>query len=248
MIRNKAKEVAKQLQIPEDKFKASSGWVENFKHRHGIRRGQFHGNGRNARLGRLHGVADSAPVHFGLSIADYLVQNDLYAVEDTMRRSPTPRPGNVSIDSGAGAGADTGGGSQGAAALIAACRPRCAWGPPLVHLAFRLPALTVPRLLRSLRSPLRPLITHRQSSPVGITVASRTTWRLRTRTTHFPFRGNGNNACTSLTAMRRVCLHRSHLQRRPSRRWRKSCISWTRSTKRKMHYQSFSAGRSFMFT
>jgi hypothetical protein len=119
VIRNKAKEVAKQLQIPEDKFKASSGWVENFKHRHGIRRGQFHGNGRNARLGRLHGVAADASTttaHFGLSIADYLVQDDLYAVEDnTLRRSPTPRPGNVSVDSGAGAGAgaDTGGGSQG---------------------------------------------------------------------------------------------------------------------------------------
>lgn len=113
VIRNKAKEVAKQLQIPEDKFKASSGWVENFKHRHGIRRGQFHGNGRNARLGRLHGVGvgDSTP-HFGglsSSIADYLVQNDLYTVEDTLRRSATPRPGNVS----AGA-ADSGGSPQGA--------------------------------------------------------------------------------------------------------------------------------------
>ena len=114
VIRNKAKEVAKQLQIPEDKFKASSGWVENFKHRHGIRRGQFHGNGRNARLGRLHGVsADSTTAHFGLPIADYFVQNDMYAVDDTLRRSPTPRPGNVSVDSGAGAGAETGGGSQG---------------------------------------------------------------------------------------------------------------------------------------
>ena len=114
VIRNKAKEVAKQLQIPEDKFKASSGWVENFKHRHGIRRGQFHGNGRNARLGRLHGVAAESTMaaHFGLSI-DYLVQDDMYAVDDTLRRSPTPRPGNVSVDSGAGAGADTGGGSQG---------------------------------------------------------------------------------------------------------------------------------------
>jgi hypothetical protein len=110
VIRNKAKEVAKQLQIPEDKFKASSGWVENFKHRHGIRRGQFHGNGRNARLGRLHSVsADSAP-HFGLSIADYLVQNDLYGTDDTLRRSPTPRPGNLSIDSGPDSGSPHGGG------------------------------------------------------------------------------------------------------------------------------------------
>jgi hypothetical protein len=58
-------------------------------------------------------AAESTTVHFGLSIADYLVPNDLYAVEDTLRRSPTPRPGNVSVESGAGAGADTGGGSQG---------------------------------------------------------------------------------------------------------------------------------------
>ena len=110
VIRNKAKEVAKQLQIPEDKFKASSGWVENFKHRHGIRRGQFHGNGRNARLGRLHSVsADSAP-HFGLSIADYLVQNDLYAADDTLRRSPTPRPVvNLSVESGPDCGSGTDG-------------------------------------------------------------------------------------------------------------------------------------------
>jgi hypothetical protein len=111
VIRNKAKEVAKQLQIPEDKFKASSGWVENFKHRHGIRRGQFHGNGRNARLGRLHGVAPDTAPHFGLSIADYLVQDDLYGVDDTLRRSSTPRPGNLSVDSGPDAGSSQGGGA-----------------------------------------------------------------------------------------------------------------------------------------
>ena len=116
VIRNKAKEVGKQLQIPEDKFKASSGWVENFKHRHGIRRGQFHGNGRNARLGRLHGVdAGDSTTHIGMSIADYLVQNDLYPVEDTtLRRSMTPRPGNVSVVDASGAvdsGRSQGGGS-----------------------------------------------------------------------------------------------------------------------------------------
>ena len=43
--------------------------------------------------------ADSAP-HFGLSIADYLVQHDMYATDDTLRRSPTPRPVNLSVDSG----------------------------------------------------------------------------------------------------------------------------------------------------
>lgn len=51
-IRTKAKEVARSLEIGEDKFKASSGWVENFKQRHGIRGGNWHGDGRNTVVGR----------------------------------------------------------------------------------------------------------------------------------------------------------------------------------------------------
>ncbi|KIN92907.1 hypothetical protein M404DRAFT_172329 [Pisolithus tinctorius Marx 270] len=43
LIRNKAKETARNLQIPEERFKASSGWVENFKHRHNIRKGVWLG-------------------------------------------------------------------------------------------------------------------------------------------------------------------------------------------------------------
>lgn len=43
MIRTKAKEAAKMMNIGEDKFKASAGWVENFKHRHGIRKGVWEG-------------------------------------------------------------------------------------------------------------------------------------------------------------------------------------------------------------
>lgn len=39
MIRTKAKEVALEMNIGEDKFKASAGWVENFKHRNNIRKG-----------------------------------------------------------------------------------------------------------------------------------------------------------------------------------------------------------------
>lgn len=41
LIRTRALDVAKSLYIAEDKFKASSGWVENFKHRHGIRGGKW---------------------------------------------------------------------------------------------------------------------------------------------------------------------------------------------------------------
>ncbi|KAG5351684.1 hypothetical protein C0989_005277 [Termitomyces sp. Mn162] len=42
-IREKAKEVANELGIAPEKFKASSGWVENFKSRTNIRGGMWHG-------------------------------------------------------------------------------------------------------------------------------------------------------------------------------------------------------------
>ncbi|TFK52288.1 hypothetical protein OE88DRAFT_1724991 [Heliocybe sulcata] len=57
LIRNKAKEVARSMSITDDKFKASSGWVENFKHRHGIRKGIWHGNGRDWAIARALGIA-----------------------------------------------------------------------------------------------------------------------------------------------------------------------------------------------
>lgn len=43
MIRLKAKEVAKEVNVSEDKFKASAGWVENYKHRMGIKKGVWGG-------------------------------------------------------------------------------------------------------------------------------------------------------------------------------------------------------------
>jgi hypothetical protein len=53
MIRQKAKETAKKLHIPDNMFKASSGWVENFKHRHGIRGGIWNGDRANTSTGTL---------------------------------------------------------------------------------------------------------------------------------------------------------------------------------------------------
>lgn len=50
MIRTKAKDAAKDMGIGEEKFKASAGWVENFKHRHGIRKGIWTGDGRNRHI------------------------------------------------------------------------------------------------------------------------------------------------------------------------------------------------------
>ncbi|TIB34834.1 hypothetical protein E3P86_02773 [Wallemia ichthyophaga] len=42
-IREKAKTVARSLGYPEEKFKASSGWVEKFKERNNIRKGKVNG-------------------------------------------------------------------------------------------------------------------------------------------------------------------------------------------------------------
>jgi hypothetical protein len=52
-IRAQAKQVAQKLRISEDKFKASSGWIENFKHRHGIRKGKWQGHAKEPRVTRL---------------------------------------------------------------------------------------------------------------------------------------------------------------------------------------------------
>lgn len=42
-IRSKAREIANSLHIGDSQFKASSGWVDNFKRRHNIRKGVYHG-------------------------------------------------------------------------------------------------------------------------------------------------------------------------------------------------------------
>ncbi|RDB17905.1 hypothetical protein Hypma_000880 [Hypsizygus marmoreus] len=52
-IRTKAKETARMLHISEEKFKASSGWVENFKSRHGIRAGIWAGASKASSSARV---------------------------------------------------------------------------------------------------------------------------------------------------------------------------------------------------
>ncbi|TDL23134.1 hypothetical protein BD410DRAFT_169686 [Rickenella mellea] len=47
MIKAKSKEIGKDIGIGPNQFKGSSGWIENFKHRHGIRKGVWTGVGRN---------------------------------------------------------------------------------------------------------------------------------------------------------------------------------------------------------
>ncbi|KAF9267516.1 CenpB-DNA-bind-domain-containing protein [Marasmius fiardii PR-910] len=73
-LREKALALAKSIGIGEDKFKASSGWVENFKHRHGIRNGTYEGNGRNAAMARALGK--------GVEGIEDLIERGVSKVED----------------------------------------------------------------------------------------------------------------------------------------------------------------------
>ncbi|KAG7443102.1 CenpB-DNA-bind-domain-containing protein [Guyanagaster necrorhizus] len=56
-LREKARQIARDIGMSEDRFKASSGWVENFKHRHGIRGGIWTGDGLNTRAARALGMS-----------------------------------------------------------------------------------------------------------------------------------------------------------------------------------------------
>lgn len=56
-LREKARQIARDIGMSEERFKASSGWVENFKHRHGIRGGIWTGDGFNTRAARALGMA-----------------------------------------------------------------------------------------------------------------------------------------------------------------------------------------------
>jgi len=83
MIRQKAKETARYLGISDDKFKASSGWVENFKHRHGIRGGMWHGDGKIARIARSIGSGpyETDPNVGSIFIPVYPSQYDAITIE-----------------------------------------------------------------------------------------------------------------------------------------------------------------------
>ncbi|TFY68822.1 hypothetical protein EVG20_g3397 [Dentipellis fragilis] len=90
-IRAKAKQVSKALQIPDDKFKASSGWVENFKHRHGIKRGVWHGYGLNTRRARALGCGgtyeDEEPPQEEEpqeTIGDFIARKKLYDLQNAL--------------------------------------------------------------------------------------------------------------------------------------------------------------------
>lgn len=62
-IRMKAREVAHSLHIDHSQFKASSGWVDNFKRRHNIRKGVYRGARTDEETMRAHhrGLPRSQP-------------------------------------------------------------------------------------------------------------------------------------------------------------------------------------------
>lgn len=62
LLRSKAREIGIALGYTHDKFKASSGWLENFKHRHGIKRGVWTGSGTSLIKARAYALDFQPPV------------------------------------------------------------------------------------------------------------------------------------------------------------------------------------------
>lgn len=110
LVRSRALEIAKTLGIPEDKFKASSGWIENFKHRHGIRSGKWTQGIKNAPVSQnpnpgLNGFPSAAtlplliqptstpytPSSSGSSSSESLIQPDSPDLESS-KRGDSGRP------------------------------------------------------------------------------------------------------------------------------------------------------------
>ncbi|CDO68264.1 hypothetical protein BN946_scf184842.g27 [Trametes cinnabarina] len=62
LLRQRAREIGDSQGYTADKFKASSGWLENFKHRHGIRRGVWVGYGTADAKARAYAEDFEPPV------------------------------------------------------------------------------------------------------------------------------------------------------------------------------------------
>ncbi|KAJ8523164.1 hypothetical protein ONZ45_g257 [Pleurotus djamor] len=62
MIRSKAKEFAHEVGYDDEKFKASSGWIENFKHRNNIKGGKWLNFGKTP-FGMAYLLRQASPLH-----------------------------------------------------------------------------------------------------------------------------------------------------------------------------------------
>ena len=70
LIRQRALEIARSFGMPPEKFKGSSGWIENFKHRHDIRRGEW------LRARTAHQESDSSAFTPALSSNSFKTNNN----------------------------------------------------------------------------------------------------------------------------------------------------------------------------
>lgn len=96
LLRQRAREIGDSQGYTPDKFKASSGWLENFKHRHGIRRGVWTGSGQLEARARANAEDFPPPVLEDCPPGPFL-------------RMPTPSEGGPS-QSDYGMGVDDGDG------------------------------------------------------------------------------------------------------------------------------------------
>ncbi|KAH9933236.1 CenpB-DNA-bind-domain-containing protein [Epithele typhae] len=110
VLRQKARELGNADGFTPDKFKASSGWLENFKNRVGIRRGTYVGNGTLERQLRADAsgymtpamiaankkkLAEKAALHVAVSRALKLPPLPSMAPPDAPYRMPDPPSGNA---------------------------------------------------------------------------------------------------------------------------------------------------------
>jgi hypothetical protein len=78
ILKEKAKQFAKLLNISEDEFKFSTGWLAKFKKRHGITKVKRHGESASAD----HTAADIAIPEFRELLTQYNLQ-DIYNMDET---------------------------------------------------------------------------------------------------------------------------------------------------------------------
>lgn len=106
LIRQRALEIARSFGMPPEKFKGSSGWIENFKHRHEIRRGEWL-KAKTTSQPSMSPATTAFPVASPLepysqqrmhSAANVSTQDSQFRTRSSAWADSTPQPGNMVID------------------------------------------------------------------------------------------------------------------------------------------------------
>lgn len=100
LLRTRAREIAREYDIDPDVFKASAGWVENFKQRHGIRGGVWHGDGKAmfSPIGSYHPKSPTKPPPEYFQVA-----------APYLPKSPSPQQSEATVNRPAGEPSPTAG-------------------------------------------------------------------------------------------------------------------------------------------